>query len=964
MGVDMDKKCRDASCRVAFAALLHDIGKFAERGRVCADDPRLESHQQLYCPQRAGSGPQGRFTHIHAAYTGLVFDVIEQHLPELTADCDPFVPRQRAGKEPQGDGTATGEPDDSLVNAAARHHKPETFLQWMIACADRIASGFEREAWEAYNTAAEPKEKEGSTAPQAVGHYRARLLTLFEQIALQDEAGEGTKRRTEQDPRFRYPLSRLSPKALIPVPRDAAVPRTKADAQKEYVCLWEGFLEALKAIPATHRSDWALWLDHFDTLWLQFTHAIPAATAGNTKPEVSLYDHSKTTAALSVALWRYHHDRGDDPDDVAAKQKDRSDWDEKKFLLIQGDLFGIQRFIFAGGGESNRGAAKILRGRSAHVSLLAECAALKLLEALDLPPTSQIINAAGKFLIVAPNTSKARETVARVQKEIDAWFLKHGFGEAGLGIAMRAASPNDFVEKGCFRRIQQALVADLDIVKHQRFGLCGAEAPAAVFADAAFPYGVCAYQGRWPAEVKQRAEDKEPTISRLTCDQLQLGRILAQQRHLRLRIWRAGDGAEKDEVKTGEGEERLTVDLFGYRLAFAAIGDQEKARRDDRGPLPARVWDLSLPTGENAAPWHGLAWRAINAFVPVHDGDEKARDEREKLYELAGLAADDRGERNGGIRTFQELAGEALEPGKDDGQEADKARGVPALMVAKGDIDNLGRLFEKGLAQPTFAKWAALSRQANAFFTLYVPWLLRSRFPEIYTVFAGGDDFFFIGPWRQMCVFVTKLRADFLEYVARNPDIHFSLGLVMVKPQVPIETMARMAEEALDEKAKKYRGTDGLPDKNALCCFGEVISWGGSDEGEARAAARPTWPFLKERCQRLVALREKADFTSGYLYDLLRMIAMREKELRMIEQPGKEKPDLSAAGWRALLRYRTRRHVVDRLRRLDDDERAVLHTELVEEIGGNGIERCGPAYRIALFHHLYAHRGYRKGDRR
>jgi len=121
-----------------------------------------------------------------------------------------------------------------------------------------------------------------------------------------------------------------------------------------------------------------------------YAHAIPSATAFGVKPEVSLYDHSKAVAALAVALWRYHHDREDDQDATTAAMRMRTDWDEEKLLLVQGDLFGIQDFIFAAGGETQRRAAKLLRGRSFYVGLLAECAALKVLDALGLPPTSQI----------------------------------------------------------------------------------------------------------------------------------------------------------------------------------------------------------------------------------------------------------------------------------------------------------------------------------------------------------------------------------------------------------------------------------------------------------------------------------------------------------------------------------------------------------------------------------------------
>ena len=98
------------------------------------------------------------------------------------------------------------------------------------------------------------------------------------------------------------------------------------------------------------------------------------------------------------------------PDAVRERLRDyhRPDWDEEKLLLIQGDFFGIQEFIFATGGETQRRAAKLLRGRSFYVSLLTECAALAILDRLALPPTSQVINAAGKFLIVAPNTDATR----------------------------------------------------------------------------------------------------------------------------------------------------------------------------------------------------------------------------------------------------------------------------------------------------------------------------------------------------------------------------------------------------------------------------------------------------------------------------------------------------------------------------------------------------------------------------
>src|SRR5206468_1670018 len=90
-----DKKLLDASCRMALAALLHDLGKFAERARIeDADEKdskgntRRDINIQLYCPHF-----DLRPTHIHAAYSGIALDLLERHFPELVGqDMTPFAP--------------------------------------------------------------------------------------------------------------------------------------------------------------------------------------------------------------------------------------------------------------------------------------------------------------------------------------------------------------------------------------------------------------------------------------------------------------------------------------------------------------------------------------------------------------------------------------------------------------------------------------------------------------------------------------------------------------------------------------------------------------------------------------------------------------------------------------------------------------------------------------------------------
>ena len=237
---------REASCRVALAAYLHDLGKFAERARMDVAQDSLLAHKTQYCPWHSTdkSGKNGYHSHIHAAYTALAFDVIEQHAPSLIrGDMTPFVNQAQLQASAGAGGGAVS--TDSLVNAAAAHHRPDTFLQWVIATADRVASGFERDEFENYNAAKE----ENTEASTGRNHYQARMLSLLEQIQLTDNPV--VHRASSLN--WRYPLKALSPEAIFPKERAHCEPSQDGPAQKEYASLWQAFLQrhlaTLKARP-------------------------------------------------------------------------------------------------------------------------------------------------------------------------------------------------------------------------------------------------------------------------------------------------------------------------------------------------------------------------------------------------------------------------------------------------------------------------------------------------------------------------------------------------------------------------------------------------------------------------------------------------------------------------------------------------------------------------------------------
>ena len=71
MTTPTDPQLLNASCRVALAAYLHDLGKFAERARLEVGADALAAHKTQYCPWHATTpgGKTGYHSHVHAAYT-------------------------------------------------------------------------------------------------------------------------------------------------------------------------------------------------------------------------------------------------------------------------------------------------------------------------------------------------------------------------------------------------------------------------------------------------------------------------------------------------------------------------------------------------------------------------------------------------------------------------------------------------------------------------------------------------------------------------------------------------------------------------------------------------------------------------------------------------------------------------------------------------------------------------------
>ena len=821
---------RQTVLKVSLAGLFHDIGKFAQ-GVLSLPPEYRERNADLYQPYKAY---EKRHTHEHALYTAAFIDTQAGFLPPaLTSP-----------------GWGEGEHEDSFINLAAKHHKPETPLQWIITQADRLSSGLDRAEFER-------GEEIG------VREYKqTRLLPLFERLLRQDKTFE-----RKEDFLWRYPLRPLSAQSIFPVKVENI---SREQAEEEYKRLFEDFCADLKKL--CHQKHVSLWAQHFDSLLRAYTSHIPAARVGKVVHDVSLYDHLRTTAALAGALYLYHRKTN------TLEPKAIRDDSQAKFLLVSGDFYGIQEFIFRGGGEERHHRAKLLRGRSFLVSLLMELAAEMLCEELGLSFLSVFFCAAGKFHLLAPNIAEAHQALSRVKEKINYWLYENFFGECAIGFAATTTSPDDFVG-GNFHTLWEEHLRRLEEAKFERFDLSRLAGAFSAHAESGYldrfrndlPSPLCPLCGKRPSDpevvgdeyISRKGEEQKACACKPCRDQAWLGTHLV--RNERLAVLAGEKGGLKEP-------------LFGrYQLNFVKGCAGELA---DAGLL-LKLFDLNVAP-DGAVPL-GATFLPINGYVPTFHEEDRYDDrylvgqkrEQRKLSLIDQIEI-------GKPKTFYHLAQLALIP-----EMQKEFYGLPALAVLKADVDNLGAIFGCGLPPKLFtlSRLSTMSRQLHNFFTVYLPYALAQErdgaFRNVYTVFAGGDDLFLIGPWTEIIELAPFLRQKFKEYVCENPALHFSAGITLHKPHVPVDLLAHEGEEAL----KEAKGP-----KNSVCLFGEVATWDEFEDLRRLEGILEGW--YHEGC-----------LSRRSLYRLNELVNFAAEEERLLKLGPVPIHRLQCVKWRAFLRY-------------------------------------------------------------
>ncbi len=657
---------------------------------------------------------------------------------------------------------------EAVMGGALWHHNPRDPQARLIALADRLAAGVDR-----------TKAEVPSNPPQ-------QLLSIFSRL------GESTGR-------VFVPLRELAltEDALMPNPEALAKP------QAAYAVLWASFRREAEGLANVESLD--AYLEGMLALFQRFTWCIPSAYYGS-DPDISLYDHSRTVAALAACLSTL--------DDDAISVLLTKTGDQPVVTFIEGDLSGIQRFLYT---IPARGAAKQLRARSLYLQMLTDAAARWLLRHAGMPAVNLIYSGGGRFFALLPYVDDGDESLAEAQRTFDRLLLKHHDGDLYLSMGWAHLAAQDFTSPDRFSTCWHAVTAATGAVKRARYG----QLPDDELFESVF-------------EPRMQGEHDELWLRR----------------------------SERDEIDEDQDAARGAASAFGQSLEALSrrLAQADYLLVSIVAPTPgppagydAALRELGLEVQPVRSEEFGHQWRsgppASEVDYALLQGLRRAPEERDLTFVRHQWSCPVVGALRFTVNVTPML-NEGHQPATfDDLQKAASGEGaIKRLGVLRMDVDDLGAIFAEGFRNPqtqtsraSLARVASLSFALSLFFEGWVGELCArinrevvvdipseegghvDRVEAVYAVYSGGDDLFIVGRWDVLPKLAYAIHSDLTRYAAGTDRLHLSAGITLHGGKYPLYQAAEEAREALDS-AKAQEG------KNAVCFLGRSLQWAQWDE--------------------------------------------------------------------------------------------------------------------------------------
>jgi CRISPR-associated protein Csm1 len=781
---------------IHLAALLHDIGKFYQR----ADKSGVQSSEQIdnfhknfesvICPTR-----DGRYTHKHVIWTAQFFkdfkDVFENNI-------DAFGKDGSIGKQ--------------TARWAAAHHNPNaaSLEECIVQLADHCSSGVDRT--ESKGLEDEAVEYDYEVSKGWDKFKEVRMKSIFENLL---------DNKTDN---FKLPILDVQLSKTF-------FPKSKFDTngQIEYANLWNKFKEELSNVP---KKDIKQLTDSILYLLEKYTVTIPSSTQH--LPDVSLYEHSRSTAAYALCLYDYLKENNSIKCEIQA--------DEEPFLLIGGDLSGIQSYIYDIVGK---GAAKNLKGRSFYLQLIVEVIVSHILEELNLYRTNIVYSSGGGFYILAPNTNFVKDKIPNLIEAISAKIRQEHGTKLYLAIDTQAIKKSD-VFNGSINTLWSELTKKLSARKQNRFAefietqegfdffFEPTEAGGETNRDAITGEEFKDDDERFPFQLENDLVGRQ-FVKKTTFEQIRLGKILRDNilyqviTKTPISYWE--NGYEFNGQPTHFYFQPLELGKYFY---FLSEEDLDNLKRKIKGSVDnatiLRVNNTQLSGFELTG--NGV----INGFT-FYGGNDLPRKDDKVLY-------------------FDALAG-------------DENVSFKRLGILRMDVDRLGLMFKDGFPdnKRTFSRYSTLSRSLDFFFKGYLNTIWRENEDfksNTFILYAGGDDLFIVGKWDIALAFSQQIQKDFLAWTCENPMMGISGGMAIVSGKYPIAKAATQSDE--EEKRAKNHSFENR-EKNAISFLGLPFTWGKEFE-----------IVESLKCQLVSLIGKENGISKGFLGKISTLHAMKTEQ--------------------------------------------------------------------------------------
>ena len=452
--------------------------------------------------------------------------------------------------------------------------------------------------------------------------------------------------------------------------------------EEKYADWWKKFEDEIKKVNK----------DELETLFYvlkKYLWCVPSSSY-KTRSDVSLFEHSKITAAIAISMYRFLTEKyGNDIN----KFQDYKNKEEFRYQLVLADITGIQNYIYNVG---HKGAAKALKGRSFFLQQMLENIAYYFLNKLDLPITNLIYSSGGKFYLFVPNTKATNDCLEKLQKEIEQAFLYEYNGALGLIIGKIELNGKDleYNEQGKEHPISEKWDKLNAIVEKEKKRKLSSNWIYSLFNPSGADGEIikCAYTGI-PLIKKENVLLKKTLTQEVKLDQHSPVKFLKHS-------------YEGEVFYQVYDSVNLTDDYISKEQFYS-----QKIGFDLKKNFDTLIYQDVL---------EGYSVLGLNSFSiskeRVYENKFNAKEPRQFL--INSLKINElQGEANKGFKFY----GGDWRFGDTYEEVVKKGEGIPRLGVLRLDVDNLGKIFKDGFGKhATFGRVVQLSAMLDFFFSHYL----------------------------------------------------------------------------------------------------------------------------------------------------------------------------------------------------------------------------------------------------